>query len=541
MNFFSRHKNTVVLATVLLAQFLSLAVQVKRQTAEGPVRLIRLLTVSAFAPFERLFIYSGQSVRGVWTNYIDLRNVRSENARLKAESEQMRLERAREQEDARQARRIQALLGFKEQWIDATVAAQVIGTSGTESSRVLYLDKGTKDGIRADMPVITPDGVVGKVLTVYGETAQVLLMNDPTSGVGATLVNSRLQGIVKGTSTGEVQLNYIMGDETVQPGEALVTSGGDRVFPKGLPIGTVASVSMGRNLFLEIKVKPAADLDRLEEVLVITEQKLRAPDTAGLGPIRASDILAQHLPGVPSRQPCCPATARAGRTAMGNLLRQRRDAAERRSIGQTARSETQDERGQAWNPKPVSASASGAKPSPPEQRWRIHAVQKPSAPKSARRNRRLRMRVERSPSPPRVGGHVHNESHESELHIARAGGGLSLLLADVGGLAGAAGGIAGVFAREDALLSDLRFWIVADDLFCGFAAEPVERNADRCRHWIAAGCVHAHAFRRIRNCKNTGWLRRVVDWNPDRRGESGLAFPACIFLLRSPSGGVCGH
>ena len=235
--------------------------------------------------------------------------MRRENLRLKAEAGQMRLERAREQEDARQARRIQALLGFKEQWIDATVAAQVIGTSGTETSRLLYLDKGTKDGIKADMPVITPDGVVGKVLNVYGETAQVLMINDPTSGVGAILVNSRLQGIVKGTSTGEVQLNYIMGDETVQPGEALVTSGGDRVFPKGLPIGTVAKVSMGRNLFLDIKVKPAADLDRLEEVLVITEQKPRAPDTTGLGPIRASDILAGHLPGVPQTPPPSPSAA----------------------------------------------------------------------------------------------------------------------------------------------------------------------------------------------------------------------------------------
>ena len=71
------------------------------------------------------------------------------------------------------------------------------------------------------------------------------MINDPTSGVGAILVNSRLQGIVKGTSTGEVQLNYIMSDETVQPGEALVTSGGDRVFPKGLPIGTVSQCEHG--------------------------------------------------------------------------------------------------------------------------------------------------------------------------------------------------------------------------------------------------------------------------------------------------------
>jgi len=303
MNFFSRHKNTVVLATLLLAQFLALAVQVKRQTAEGPVRVIRLMAISSLAPFERLLIYAGQGSRGFWANYIDLRNVRRENLRLKADYEQMRLDRAREQEDARQARRIQALLQFKEQWIDTTVAAQVIGTSPMESSRLLYLDKGAKDGIRADMPVITPDGVVGKVLTVYGETSQVLLISDPTSGVGAILVHSRLQGIVKGTPTGEVQLNYIMGDEAVQPGEATVTSGGDRVFPKGLPIGVVSSVNMGRNLFLNIRLTPAVDLNRLEEVLVITGQKARPPDASGLAPVRASDILAEHLPGVPIPTP----------------------------------------------------------------------------------------------------------------------------------------------------------------------------------------------------------------------------------------------
>ncbi len=319
MNLFSRHKNTVVLAALLLVQLLALAVQVKRQTVEGPVRLIRLVAVSGFAPFERLLIHTGENTRAVWADYIDLRNVRRENQRLNAEAGQMRLERAREQEDARQARRIQALLAFKEQWIDTTVAAQVIGTSGTETSRLLYLDKGSKDGIKVDFAVITPDGVVGKVLNVYGETAQVLLMNDPSSGVGATLVKSRLQGIVKGTSTGQLQLQYIMGDEPVQPGEPVVTSGGDRVFPKGLPIGTVTNVSMGRNLFLDIKVKPAADLDRLEEVLVITVQKARAPDTAGLGPIRASDILAEHLPGIPQPQPgnVQPGSAQPGGAQLG--------------------------------------------------------------------------------------------------------------------------------------------------------------------------------------------------------------------------------
>jgi rod shape-determining protein MreC len=303
MNLFSRHKNTVVLATVLLAQLLALAVQVKRQTAEGPVRVIRLVGVNTIAPFERLLIYTGESVRGVWSNYLYLRDVRREDQRLRAAVGQLQLERAREQEELRQAHRMQALLGFKEKWIDSTVAAQVIGTSGMETSRLLYLDKGTKDGIRADMPVITPDGLVGKVLNVYGETSQVLMLDDLTSGVGAILVKSRLQGIVKGTPTGEVQMNYIMSDESVQPGEELVTSGGDRVFPKGLPIGTVSKVSVGHNLFLEIKVKPAADLNRLEEVLVITEQKARAPEVSGQEAVRASDILAGHLPSVPVAAP----------------------------------------------------------------------------------------------------------------------------------------------------------------------------------------------------------------------------------------------
>jgi len=351
MNLLSRHKNTVVLATVLLAQLLALAVQVKRQTAEGPVRVIRLVAIGALAPFERLFIHTGESARGVWANYIDLRSVRRENLRLKAETEQMRLDRAKEQEDARQARRLQALLGFKQQWIDTTVAAQVIGTSGSESSSLLYLDKGTKDGIRADMPVITPDGIVGKVLTVYDETAQVLMINDPTSGVGATLANSRLKGVVNGASTGEIRLNYIMGDETVQPGDALVTSGGDRVFPKGLPIGTVAKVSMGRNLFLDIKLKPAVDLDRLEEVLIITEQKPRAPDTTGLGSIGAADILAEHLPGVP------PATAvpQQPSPALPKPVPANADGSKPKPVPAKV---------DGAKPKPVPANADGVKPKP---------------------------------------------------------------------------------------------------------------------------------------------------------------------------------
>jgi rod shape-determining protein MreC len=129
----------------------------------------------------------------------------------------------------------------------------------------------------------------------------VLEITDQTSGVGATLVKSRLQGILKGQPAGNPNLAYIMADESVVPGEDVITSGGDRIFPKGLTIGKVASVSPGKDLFLNVRVTPSASLGRLEEVLVITKVTEKEADTTGLGPIRASDILAQRLPSVPDK------------------------------------------------------------------------------------------------------------------------------------------------------------------------------------------------------------------------------------------------
>jgi rod shape-determining protein MreC len=230
--------------------------------------------------------------------------VRSENRALKEQIDQMRLDEVRLKQDADQARRLQAVLAFKEQFISQTVAAQVIGSSGSEQSRILYIDKGASDGIQADMAVISPGGIVGKVLRTFGSSSQVLEISDQSSGVGAILEKSRLQGILRGSASGEVSVQYVMSDEKVEPGERVLTSGGDRIFPKGLPIGSVTAVNPGRDLFLNIRVKPSADLSRLEEVLVITktvEKEAEAPEASG--PVRAADILAQRLPTVEKKAP----------------------------------------------------------------------------------------------------------------------------------------------------------------------------------------------------------------------------------------------
>ena len=317
-NVLTRYRNTTILVAVLFAQIIGLAVQVKKPTEAGPMRLLRYWVVSAITPLERAVVSTGRGVRGLWSDYLYLRNVRSENRGLKDQIDRMRIEEVRLKQDADQARRLQALLAFKEQFISQTVAAQVIGSSGSELSRVLYIDKGSADGIQPDMAVVSPDGIIGKVLRVYHHSAQVLEISDQSSGVGAILEKSRLQGILDGSASGEVNLKYVMSDEKVEPGERVLTSGGDRIFPKGLPIGTVSAVIPGRDLFLNIRVKPAADLGRLEEVLVITrivEKEPEAPEPSG--PVRASDILAQRLPTVAKKEPAAAAaTPQAGPTAV---------------------------------------------------------------------------------------------------------------------------------------------------------------------------------------------------------------------------------
>ena len=301
MDVLGRYRNLIVLVGVLFAQVLGLAVQVKRTSDSESTRLIRIWAVGTVSPLEKLLVWTQTSTGNIWHNYFYLRGVRAENRSLKAQIEQMRLEQVRMSQDADQARRLQALLAFKEQFISQTMAAQVIGSSGSELSRSVYIDKGEKNGIKPDMAVITADGIVGKVLRVYRSTSLVLLIDDQTSGVGAILDKTRLQGIVRGTPAGEVVLERVMSDENVPTGEVVLTSGGDGIFPKGLLVGRVTKVSQGSELFLNIRLHPAADLGKLEEVLVVTKIDERQAQPDQTGAARAVDILAERLPGVPQK------------------------------------------------------------------------------------------------------------------------------------------------------------------------------------------------------------------------------------------------
>jgi rod shape-determining protein MreC len=312
----TRYKNILFLVIVLLAQIIGLAIQVRRPNPNGgdapAVRLIRYWAISVMSPPEKAIHGSGSGMRGIWSNYLDLRHVRQQNQELKDEVSRLQLEQASLLQDARQGQRLQALLAFKEHYIYSTVPAQVIGTSGTDLSRLLYIDKGSEDGLKQDMAVITPDGIVGKLKDVFGHTSQVLVISDQTSGAGVLLETNRLRGVLRGNALGQPQIINMLPDERVKSGERVVTSGGDQVFPRGLPVGVVDRVIADTNNppYVDIVIKPAANLGHLEEVLVITEMSdhltkaaqqdlaQSAAEAAAMSKQRASDILAERLPGL---------------------------------------------------------------------------------------------------------------------------------------------------------------------------------------------------------------------------------------------------
>lgn len=309
-SFFSRYRNVLVLIVVLVAQLLALAIQAKRPAAEGSaasVSLMRQAVVMVVTPPERLMRDTGLWFRSLWYGYIDLIHVRRQNAGLQKQIARLQLEQDAMAQDAAQGQRLQQMLGFKEHYINKTLPAQVIGTGGADQSQVLYIDKGSANGLQQDMPVITPDGIVGKLKDVFPHTSQVLLVTDPTSGVGVILQTTRIRGILKGRAWGQLQVADISPDSRVKAGEPIVTSGGDQIFPRGLPVGTVEKVvpDPDHDPLVDVLVKPAAKLSQLEEVLVITNlsdtpsaQSAKDLAESEAEQKRASDILAERLPSL---------------------------------------------------------------------------------------------------------------------------------------------------------------------------------------------------------------------------------------------------
>lgn len=230
---------------------------------DGPVGQVVRLPLEAVSSLD-------QGISDMWQQYVSLQHVADENRRLRQEMEWLRGENSQLREAAAATQRLTSLLQFKEQALPSMVAAQVIGRDSSNRYKSVILNKGESDGIQKDMGVITPAGVVGRVVKTTGATSVVLLLTDPNNAIAGLIQRTRDEGIVEGVPQGRAKLKYIPMLSAVKEGDRVVTSGLVGGFPRGLAIGTITSIDREEGaLFQTAELVPEVDVNRVEEVLVI--------------------------------------------------------------------------------------------------------------------------------------------------------------------------------------------------------------------------------------------------------------------------------
>lgn len=264
-------RSRLLLATLVFAHLLAISHQVD---GGGGISLLERSVFLVLSPFQRLVAAVVRSASHAWADYVDLRGVREENRRLEGRVRTLETDLQQERHQAGEAARLRELLSLQAILPLETVAAEVVSREGQPWFRIVTLNRGTADGVALNAAVISPSGVVGRVIRVGPKAAQVQLLLDTNSGVGVLLERTRTSGVVSGqvgpdSGQPELVMKYVSASADVGAGDAVVTSGLDRIFPKGLVVGRVRSVGPVAGLFKEVLVTPSARFEELEEVLVL--------------------------------------------------------------------------------------------------------------------------------------------------------------------------------------------------------------------------------------------------------------------------------
>jgi len=273
-----RFRRYALLLAVLLTSLFLLTVQTRGGGATRAADLVAL----AIIPVQSLLANAHRGALGAWHTFTDWKSVRSENMALRADNERLRVQSLQVRETDYENRRLRRLLALRERMPLATLSGEIIGREGGGWARSLTVNRGRADGVARQMPVIVPEGLVGRVAQVRSGASIVQLLNDPTSTVGAVVQRTRTPGLVEGEPGGGVRFKFMARDGAgVAAGDLIVTSGLGTLFPKGIPVGRVTAVEdKGSALFHFAVLAPAVDASKIEEVLLLTGQS--AQDVAGL-------------------------------------------------------------------------------------------------------------------------------------------------------------------------------------------------------------------------------------------------------------------
>lgn len=274
-----RQRTAVLFIAVVLGHIILISAQVN---SSAGVPLLEVVTFGAFAEVQRGAAGLTGNIRDAWSGYGNLRGVRAENEALKRQLSDLQVQFQQERARAVRVEQLEKLLGFqREQRVD-TIAAGVIGASASLDFRGITIDRGTTHAVHANMAVIAPGGLVGRVVTPTAHASKVQLMIDQNAAAGALVERTRAQGIVVGTGVEMLRMNFVPVTADVKAGDAVVTSGVDGLYPKGFVIGKVEQVDNGNGIYKNIRVRPSVEFNRLEDVLVVkTPPQQAAPGGNG--------------------------------------------------------------------------------------------------------------------------------------------------------------------------------------------------------------------------------------------------------------------
>lgn len=261
----TRQRSTILFVAVVLAHVIVISVQV---TTRSGAPMLEAVAFGLFSEVQRAGAAVVGAFTGAWGGYVDLRGVRDENHRLSADLARARIELQQATALAQRTRDLQVLLELRGRAEVETTAAEVIAAAATPDFRTVTIGKGASDGLRPDMAVIAPAGVVGRVIVPSARAAKVQLLIDRNAAAGALVERSRAQGVVLGGGSDRLALEYLSGSADIVEGDTVLTSGIDGIYPKGFVIGTVERVERSGGALTAI-VDPAVDFSRLEEVLVV--------------------------------------------------------------------------------------------------------------------------------------------------------------------------------------------------------------------------------------------------------------------------------
>ena len=261
-----RQRSGFLFLAVTLGQILLISAQVNTKSG---VPVIERVTFGIFSEVQRGLSGGFSGIHNLWSGYIGLRHLKVENDALKRELAGAQVAVQEQRALADRTRGLEQLLELREHLELKTVAAEIIGAAAAPDFRTLTIDRGTRDGVRADMSVIAPAGVVGRLVVPSLRSAKVQLLIDRNAAAGAIIERTRAQGVVVGSGDDRLRLDYVSEVSDVVAGDVVMTSGIDGIYPKGFIIGRIESVERAGGAYKRILIKPAVDFSALEEVLVV--------------------------------------------------------------------------------------------------------------------------------------------------------------------------------------------------------------------------------------------------------------------------------